>query len=181
MNYYTEPLLAFECNIPDGWEVLPDAWAKKAKFSAAPTSDKVEALLTANTDHPFLSLGMPQADGHYALPMIQCTAKQLGVVEFMGGPGGVVDIVLEQLAGAYPDFELLDREEPYLVAGSVGVYVKAGMSVLNQQGAKFRSISELLVLMAHRYCLIIGFSGPADAAHRPTGDFEAMLRSIRMS
>ena len=180
MNKFAEPSLGFECEIPEGWVVLPGAWARTAKLTAAPTSEKAGELLHASTDEPFLSLSLPQTDPMISIPMIQCTAKQLGVVQHMGGPAGVVDVVLGHLAGAYPDFQLLEREDPYLAAGSVGVYVKAAMSVLNEHGTRFPCISELMVLMAPRYCLVIGFSGPADLDKRPATDFDALVRSIRM-
>ena len=180
MNKFSEPLLGFECLLPEGWVVLPGAWARKAKLTAAATSEKVEELLKANTEEPFLSLTLPQTDPMISIPMIQCTAKQLAVVQQMGGPGQVVDAALGHLEGAYPDFRLLEREEPYLAAGGVGVYVKAAMSVLNEHGTRFSCISDFMVLMAPRYCLLIGFSGPADADKRPSADFDALLRSIRM-
>ena len=180
MNKFSEPLLGFECLIPEGWVVLPSAWARTAKLNAAPTSEKAAELLKANTDDPFLSLTLPQSDPAISIPMIQCTAKELAVVQHMGGPGGVIDVVLGHLAGAYPDFRLLQREEPYLATGGVGVYVKAAMSVLNEHGTRFFCISDLMVLMAPRYCLVIGFSGPADEDTRPAADFDALVRSIRM-
>lgn len=180
MNRFSEPFLGFECIVPEGWVVLPGAWARKAKLTAAPTSEKVSELLRANTDEPFLSMTLTQTDVADSVPMIQCSAKQLDVVQHMGGPGKVVDVVLGHLQSAYPDFDLMEREEPYLAAGGVGVYVKTAMSVLNEHGARFDCISDFMVLMASRYCLLIGFSGPADEDKRPSADFEAFVRSIRM-
>lgn len=180
MNRFSEPFLGFECVIPDGWAALPGAWARKAKLTSAPTSEKVGKLLRANADEPFLSLTLTQSDPTASIPMIQCTARELEVVRHMGGSGKVVDVVLEHLQGAYPDFQLLEREEPYLAAGGAGVYVKTAMSVLNEQGARFDCISDFMVLMAPRYCLLIGFSGPADEDKRPSADFNELVRSIRM-
>lgn len=98
----------------------------------------------------------------------------------MGGPDGVIDTVVGQMENAYPDFHLIQRLSPYLVAGASGAYMKAGMSVLNEHGVKFSCISEVILLLASGYCLIVGFSGPSDPDKRPAADFDAIIRSIRM-
>jgi hypothetical protein len=181
MNKFSDALLGFECDIPDGWAVLPSVWARKAKLGAATTSEKVEELLKANSNAPFLSLQQTENDPHECIPMIQCTAKSLPVVHHMGGPDGVIDVVLAQMEGAYPDFHLIQRLSPYLIAGAAGAYMKAGMSVLNEHGVKFSAVSEVILLLAPRYCLIVGFSGPSDPDKRPAADFDAIIRSIRMA
>lgn len=181
VNKFSDATLGFECCIPDGWAVLPSAWARKAKLGAASSSDKVEELLKANTNTPFLSLQRTQNDPDECVSMIQCTAKSLPVVHHMGGPDGVIDVVLSQMAGAYPDFHLIQRLSPYLIAGAAGAYMKAGMSVFNEHGVKFSAVSEVILLLEPRYCLIVGFSGPADPDKRPAADFEVMVRSIRMA
>jgi hypothetical protein len=181
LNRFSDALLGFECNIPDGWTVLPGAWARKAKLSAAPTSEKVEELLKASTNPPFLSLQQTQNDPYESIPMIQFTAKSLSVVQQMGGPDGVIDVVLSQMESAYPDFQLLQRLSPYLIAGAAGAYMKAAMSVLNEHGVRFSCVSEVILLMAPRYCLIVGFSGPSAPDKRPAADFDAIVRSIRMT
>lgn len=181
LHKFSDALLGFACDIPDGWAVLPGAWARKAKLGAAGTSEKVEELLKANTHPPFLSLQQTQSAPHESIPMIQCTAKSLSVVDKMGGPDGVVDLVLDQMASAYPDFHLMQRLSPYLVAGAAGAYMRAAMSVLNEHGSRFSCVSEVILLMAPRYCLIVGFSGPSDPDKRPSADFDALVRSIRMA
>ena len=180
MNKFSDKLLGFECDIPNGWDVLPGAWARKAKLTAASTSGKVEELLKANTNTPFLSLQATQNDPCESIPMIQYTAKSLQVVHYMGGPDGVIDTVIAQMESAYPDFHLVQRLSPYLVAGAAGAYMKAGMSVLNEHGVKFSCVSEVILLLASRYCLIVGFSGPSDPDKRPAADFDAIIRSIRI-
>jgi hypothetical protein len=180
VNRFSDYLLGFECDIPDGWAVLPGAWARKAKLSAVSTSEKVEELLRAGTNTPFLNLQATQNDPCESIPMIQCTAKSLTVVHHMGGPDGVIDTVVGQMENAYPDFHLIQRLSPYLVAGASGAYMKAGMSVLNEHGVKFSCISEVILLLASGYCLIVGFSGPSDPDKRPAADFDAIIRSIRM-
>ena len=180
MNKFSDAMLGFECEIPEGWAVLPGAWAKKAKLTAASTSAKVEELLKANSNIPFLSLQQTQSDPCESLPMIQCTAQPLSVVQHMGGPDGVIDSAILQMESAYPDFHVMQRLSPYLIAGAAGAYMKAGMSVLNEHGVKFSCVSEVIVLLASGYCLIMGFSGPSDPDKRPAADFEAMVRSIRM-
>lgn len=181
MNKFSDALLGFECDIPDGWVVLPGAWARKAKLTAAPTSEKVEELLKANTNIPFLSLQQTPNDPYESVPMIQCTAQSLQVVHQMGGPDGVIDVVLAKMGAAYPDFHLIQRLSPYLIAGVTGAYMKAGMSVFNEHGVRFSAVSEMLLLLASGYCLIIGFSGPSDPDKRPADDFDAVVRSIRMA
>lgn len=181
MNKFSDALLGFECDIPEGWAVLPGAWARKAKLTASSTSERVEELLKANTNTPFLSLQPMQNDPCESVPMIQFTAQSLPVVHHMGGPDGVIDTVLAQMENAYPDFHLIQRLSPYLLAGAAGAYMKAGMSVLNAQGAKFSCVSEVILLLASRYCLIMGFTGPSDADKRPAADFDAIIRSIRMA
>jgi hypothetical protein len=180
VNRFSDALLGFECDIPEGWAVLPSAWARKAKLRAASTSEEVEELLKANTDSPFLSLQQTCNDPHESVPMIQCTAKSLPVVHHMGGPDGVMDVVLAHLESAYPDFHLIQRLSPYLVAGAAGAYMKAGMSVINEHGVKFSCVSEVILLLASRYCLIVGFSGPSDPDKRPSADFDVFIRSIRV-
>lgn len=180
MHKFSDAMLGFECHIPDGWAVLPDAWARKAKMTAASTSEKVEELLKASTNSPFLSLQQTQSDPFESIPMIQCTAKSLSVVHQLGGPDGVIDLVVEQMASAYPDFHLIQRLSPYLIAGAAGACMKAAMSVRNEPGDWFSCVSEVILLMAPRYCLIVGFSGPSDPDKRPSADFDAIVRSIRM-
>lgn len=180
MNKFSDALLGFACDIPEGWTVLPGAWARKAKLTAAPTSEKVEELLKASSNTPFLSLQQTQNDPYESIPMIQCTAQSLELVQKMGGPDGVIDSAIAQMERAYPDFQRLQRLSPYLIAGAAGAYMKAGMSVLNEHGVKFSCVSEMIVLLGSGYCLIMGFSGPSAADKRPSADFDAMLRSIRM-
>lgn len=180
VNKFSDAMLGFECDIPDGWTVLPSAWARKAKLGAASTSEKVEELLKANTNTPFLSLQQTQNDPDECISMLQCTAKSLPVVHHMGGPDGVIDVVIAQMEGAYPDFHLIQRLSPYLIAGATGAYMKAGMSVLNKHGVRFSAVSEVILLLAPGYCLIVGFSGPSDPDIRPAADFDAMIRSIRI-
>jgi len=180
VNKFSDKLLGFECGIPNGWAVLPGAWARKAKLTAVSTSEKVGELLKASTNTPFLSLQATQNDPRESIPMIQYTAKSLPVVNYMGGPDGVIDTVIAQMESAYPDFHLIQRLSPYLVAGAAGAYMKAGMSVLNEHGVKFSCVSEVILLLASRYCLIVGFSGPSDPDKRPAADFDAIMRSIRM-
>jgi hypothetical protein len=181
VNKFGDALLGFECVIPEGWEVIPCSWARKAKLASSPTSEKLGELLKANTDTPFLSLSPPQADPAQSVPMIQCTAKSLADVRQIGGPGRIIDLVLEQMQGAYPDFQLIQRQEPYLVAGGIGAYMQAAMSVLNEHGARFSCISEAIVVLAPKYCLIVGCTGPSDEDKRPSADFNAFIRSIRLS
>lgn len=180
MNKFSDALLGFACDLPEGWAVLPGAWARKAKLTAASTSEKVEELLKASASTPFLSLQQTHNDPEESIPMIQCTAQSLAVVHKMGGPDGVIDSAIVQMACAYPDFHLLQRLSPYLIAGAAGAYMKAAMCVLNEHGVRFSCISEVIVLAASGYCLIVGFSGPSDPDKRPSAAFEAMVRSIRM-
>ena len=179
VNKFSDKLLGFECDIPEGWAVMPGAWARKAKFAAAGTSEKLEALLKASTNIPFLNLQYTRCDPDECIPMIQCTAKPLRVVHQLGGPDGVIDGVLVQMGSAFPDFHLIQRLSPYLIAGAAGAYMKAGMSALNEQGERFSCVSEVILLMAPRYCLIVGFSGPSDPDKRPAADFDAIMRSFR--
>ena len=180
MNKFSDALLGFECDIPDGWTVLPGAWARKAKLTAAATSAQVEALLKANSNTPFLSLQQLQNDPYESIPMMQCTAQPLALVQNMGGPDRLIDSAIAQMERAYPDFQVLQRLSPYLIAGAAGAYMKAGMSVRNEHGVKFSCVSELIVLLASGYCLVMGFSGPSAVDKRPSADFDAMLRSIRL-
>ena len=180
VNKFSDALLGFECDIPDGWTVLPGAWARKAKLTAASTSEKLEELLKASTNTPFLSMQQVQNDPDESVPMIQCTAKSLPVVHQMGGPDGVIDVVLAHMESAYPDFRLIQRLSPYLTAGAAGVYMKAAMTALNEHGVKFSCASEVILLLASRYCLIVGFSGPFKPDKRPSADFDAFVRSIRV-
>ncbi|HEY0665929.1 MAG TPA: hypothetical protein VGD24_07685 [Gallionella sp.] len=178
---FSDRLLGFECDIPDGWAVMPGVWARKAKLAAAGTSEELEEVLKASTNIPFLSLHRMQNDPDESIPMLQFTAKPLPILYQLGGPDGVIDDVLGHLKNAFPDFRLLQRLSPYLIAGAAGTYIKASMSAVNEHGDRFSCVSEVILLMAPRYCLIAGFSGPADTEKRPAGDFDAIMRSIRMA
>jgi hypothetical protein len=81
---------------------------------------------------------------------------------------------------AYPDFKLVQRLSPYLVAGTSGAYAKLSMSVTNEHGVRFLCQSELIILQAARYCLIIGLTGPADPEEQLAADYEEFVRSIRL-
>lgn len=181
MEKFANSLLRFECDIPDGWVLLPDPWAKKLKLSASPTSDKVAELLKENADAPFLSMYLSQHDPAESIPMVQGTVKPMSIINQIGGLSGVIDSALDQMEKAYPDFQLMQRADTYLVAGVVGAYMKASMSVLNENKQKFSCISEVILLKTARYCFILGFSGPADPAKRPVEDFNTIVRSIRVA
>lgn len=180
MSKFIHSLLGFECTIPAGWSELPAAWARKAKLSAAATSEKLDELLKASSDRPFLSLSMPETDPYKAVPMIQCTVKPLEVVGYVGGPDRLLDASLDHAKAAFPDFKLVQRLSPYLVAGASGAYAKLSMSVTNEHGVRFLCQSELIMLQAARYCLIIGLTGPADPDEQLVADYEEFVRSIRL-
>lgn len=181
MSKFIHSQLGFECLIPEGWVELPVAWARKAKLSGSATSEKLEELLKADSDKPFLSLYMPQADSYASVPMIQCTVKPLDVMRYMGGPDKIIDAGIAHMKSAYPDFQVVQRQSLYVMAGTSGAYAKLSMSVMNEHGMKFPSQSELIVLQAARYCLIIGLTGPANPEEQLTADFETFVHSIRLN
>ena len=181
MNRFRHTLLGFECAIPPGWVELPVAWARKASLSASATSEKLGALLKASSDEPFLNLSLPQTDPFLSVPMIRCTSKPQDAVQRAGGPDEVIDAAIARVEGAYPDFRVVQRLSPYLVAGASGACARMNMTVLNEQGTRFPCQSELIVLQTARCCLIMGLTGPADPDEGLSADFELFVRSIRLS
>jgi hypothetical protein len=180
MEKFSDSQLAFECNIPNGWQVLPAPWAKKFQLSASSTSEELcETLKEA--DSPFFSMYLPQHNPMVTIPMVQGTVKPAATIRQLGGLGGALDISVAQMEKTFPDFRVIRRLDTYLVAGVAGVYLKASMSVLNESGARFFSASELILLKTARYCFMIGLSGSAYAEFRPQEDFDAIIRSIRVS
>lgn len=181
MSKFIHSQLGFECLIPEGWAELPVAWARKAKLSGSAASEKLDELLKANSDEPFLSLHLPESDPSASVPMIQCTAKPLDMMQYIGGPDKVIDASIVYMESAFPDFQLMQRQPLYVMAGVSGAYAKLSMSVINEHDVKFPSQSELIVLRAAWYCLIIGLTGPANPEEQLTTDFETFVRSIRLS
>lgn len=179
MSKFIDSLLCFECAIPAGWSELPAAWARKAKQTASATSEKLDELLKASSD-PFLSLSRPGTDPYQAVPMIQCTAKPLEVLRYVGGPDKLLDASIDLAKDAYPDFKLVQRLSPYVVAGASGVCANLSMSVVNEHDVSFLCQSELIILQASRYCLIIGLTGPADPEEQLVADHDEFVRSIRL-
>lgn len=180
MSRYSNPALAFECDIPPGWTSLPAAWARKLKLSASASSEKVAALLYDNHDVPFLSLYLADYDAAESIPMVQCTVRPTVVIEQMGGLSALLDTMLAEMTAAYPDFQLLQRDDTCLVAGVRGAYMRASMSVFNDTRQRYACISEFYLLETTRHCFFLGLSGPAADAKRPVADFHAILRSIRI-
>lgn len=78
MNRYSDKLLGFECDLPEGWPVMP-----------GDTSEKLEELLEASPNIPFLRLQCAQGDPDESIAMIQFTAKPLRGVQQMGGSDGL--------------------------------------------------------------------------------------------
>lgn len=180
MGRYSNPALAFECDIPQGWTSLPAPWARKLKLSASASSEKVAALLHDNHDSPFLSLYPVDYDANESIPMMQCTVRPTAIVEEMGGMEALLDRVSTEMEQAYPDYQLLQRDDTCLVAGVVGAYMKAAMSVLNDAHTQYACVSEIYLLETERHCFILGLSGPADEGKRPVADFHDIIRSIRI-
>lgn len=181
MSHYSNPVLAFECDIPPGWIALPAPWARKLKLSAAASSEKVAELLHENHDLPFLNLYPADHDAAESLPMVQCTVRPAGVVEQMGGQDALLDRVSAEMEQAYPDFSVLQRDAHFLVAGVIGAYMKAALSVCDDAHRHYACISEIYLLGNARHCFILGLSGPADPVKRPSEDFLTILHSIRIA
>lgn len=180
MSRYSNPTLAFECDIPQGWTYLPAPWARKLKLSAAASSEQVATLLHDNHDAPFLSLYPNDYDANESIPMLQCTVRPTRVVEEMGGMAALLERVSAEMERAYPDYHVLQRDDTCLIGGVIGAYMKAAMSVLNDAHTQYACISEIYLFQTVRHCFILGLSGPADTSKRPVADFLDIIRSIRM-
>lgn len=179
MGRYSNPALAFECEIPSGWTTLPAPWARMLKLSASASSERAFKLLHENHDVPFLSLYPLSHDEHASPPMVQCTVRPAYVVEQLGGVAALLERVAHEMGLAYPDF-VVEQQEECVIAGVAGVYMKASLTVLDEAHIRYDSISEIYLLETARHCFIIGLSGPADEALRPVADLNEFLRSIRI-
>ncbi len=175
---FADSSFGFECDIPEGWVSLPAAWVKTLRLTASSTSEELADVL-GKASAPFLCAYLPQQDPSVAIPTVQCTVKPAGIVAQCGGLAGVIDAAIPKMKESFHDFQIIQRLEPYLVAGHVGAYLKASMSVLNESKVSFFCISELIVFRTSRFCFILGMSGPANESQRPVEDFNSIIRSIR--
>jgi hypothetical protein len=93
---------------------------------------------------------------------------------------GLMVSIQKNLEQAFPDYELLEHQPEYLVAGVAGARMLAAMSVKNPGGASFHAATELLYLPTPRVVFVLGLAASADAAERPEETFREMVRSIRL-
>lgn len=180
MDRFSNSALAFECDIPEGWQSLPSPWVKQFRLSASSTSEQLADVLD-KAESPFLCMYLPQQDPTVSIPSVQCTVKAASVVNQLGGLAGALDAVLPQMEAAFPDLQIIQRSDAYLVAGSVGAYLKTSMTVLNSNKEKSFCISELVLIRTNRFLFVVGLTGPADELQRPGKDFNDIIRSIRVN
>ncbi len=180
MERYTNASLGFSLEIPQGWVLLPAPWAKHFLQRAAATSEELARVLE-QASAPFLSIHLPQDNPAAAIPTIQCTAKPASILSMVGGVTGVLDLTIPQMQAAFPDLEIVERQDTCIVAGARGAHLKMNMSVKNDAHDSFHCTSDLYVLHNARAVFLLGLSASRDPALRPAAEFQAILRSIRLA
>lgn len=181
MNHFTCPAFGFRIAQPDGWEVLPAQWVHAYLSRAAPTSEALADILQqAQAHEPFLLMHKPAENPVLAMPTVQCKASRLPAMTAQGSMANLLESITEKMTAAFPDFDILDASDEYLVAGTCGGRMVASMSVKNAEGQSFHCISESLFLPAKRFLFMIGMSATSDAGSRPEADFREMVHSLRL-
>ncbi|GAA3965171.1 hypothetical protein [Allohahella marinimesophila] len=179
MKTFDNAPLQFSIGVPEGWILLPGAWAKKLKMSAASTSDSFAQTLGKSSE-PLLSMYLPQVNPQAAVPIVQCTVKPVSIMSAFPSLDAVIEATIPQLQGAFPDFELLDRLGMMLFAGVRSAYMRSAMTVLNERHERFLCMSELFICQSSKAIFMFGFTGSLDPELRPLDDFAAVKRSIRL-
>lgn len=179
MKTFRNDTLAFELSYPDTWQAVPAAWMKQQTARGASTSAELADMLK-QAGAPFLFLQDPVAAPDQAVPTVRCQAYSPAAIAAAGGVAGLMVSIQKNLEKAFPDYELLEHQPEYLVAGVAGARMLASMSVKNPGGASFHAATELLYLPTPRVVFVLGLSASANAAERPEETFREMVRSIRL-
>jgi hypothetical protein len=177
---YKNVELGIELSIPDDWEVLPSAWAKKMRLTAASTSEELAAILS-KASSPFLYIHQPQTNQYISIPTIQFLAKPKNTLVAIGGMKNLISATLSQLTAAFPDLKCLECHETMIICGLKCGYLKATMSVKNEHGTSFSSQSEMYIIESKRALFIVGMSASSLMEYHPTETFKEILRSIKLT
>lgn len=178
MEKYTNIEFGIEVEVPDGWTVMPAAWTKTMRMKSAPTSEELAALL-AKAQTPFLYIQQPIDNEYLPIPTVQFVAKPKHTLSTIGGIQKLLDVVIEQLKSAFPDFQCLSVLDQMIIAGLKCGYLKSSMSVLNEHGVRFFCLSELFIIESHRSLFMVGMSGSIVESEYPEATFKSILRSIK--
>lgn len=179
MKIYNNAALGFSISYPQTWQAVPAPWMKQSSGRASSTSAELARILE-QARAPFLFIQNPGVAPGFAIPSVKCQAYSHAAMASAGGISGLMSSTQQILEQAFPDYELLEYQPEYLVAGVVGAKLFAAMSVKNPEGESFHAASELLCLPTARCCFIVGLSATSDENYRPTREFTEIVRSIRL-
>lgn len=179
MKTYRNDTLTFEISYPDSWQAVPAAWMKQQTAQGESTSSALAEMLR-QARAPFLFLQDASPPPGQAVPTVRCQVYGPETVAGTGGVAALMVSIQRSMEKAFPDYELLEHQPEYLVAGVAGARMLASMSVKNPDGASFLAASELLYLPTPRALFVLGLSGSANEDERPEETFREMVRSIRL-
>lgn len=179
MKTYRNDTLGFEIAYPDSWQAVPAPWMKQQTARGKSTSAELAEMLE-HARAPFLFLHDPAAPTGQAVPTVRCQAYSPEAIAAAGGLTALIVSIQRNLEQAFPDYELLEHQPEYLVAGVAGARMLVSMSVTNPDGASFHAATELLYLPTPRVLFVLGLSASANEAERPVETFREMVRSIRL-
>ncbi len=179
MKTYTNAALGFSVSYPESWQAVPAAWMKQQNARSKSTSAELAKILE-QARSPFLFIQNPAVAPGLAIPTVKCLAYSLAAIASVGGVPGLIADTQKNLREAFPDYQLIELQSEYLVAGVVGARLVTSMSVKNPEGESFHATSELLCLPTRRCLFIVGLSATSSEAHRPVQEFAEIVRSIRL-
>jgi hypothetical protein len=179
MKIYKNTVLGFSIGYPESWQAVPAPWMKQNSGRASSTSAELAKILN-QARAPFLFIQNSGVASGLAIPSVKCQAYSPAAIASAGDMSGLMSSVQQNLKEAFHDYELLEYQPEYLVAGVVGARLLTAMSVKNPEGESFHAASELLCMPTAQCCFLVGLSATSIEAYRPVSEFMEIIRSIRL-
>jgi hypothetical protein len=179
MKKFSNKSLGISISYPESWQEISGPWIKNFLGKAKLTSEKLQVHLQECQGFVLVvhdcnvKVGLP-------FPTLKCRIYDIFSVK----AGGGLHAVLEQLnkigKQSHQDFELLEYTKEYLVAGVIGARVMSRMTILNEHGEEFPTMTESLYLPTSRYLICVSLSATSIMDFRPVDVFENIVKSIRL-
>lgn len=85
------------------------------------------------------------------------------------------------MKGTLSALSLIERSDLMIISGVKGAFMKASMTVRNDDGRTFECLSEVYIIQSQRALFTCSFTGPLSPELRPVEDFMHILSTIRVA
>jgi len=174
---FTAPELGFEITKPKNWEFVPTQWAKNTRKHAKLTPAQSDIL--AKSAVPFVYLQYVHDSPDYAFPTIQVTCRLLTATPPLLAQ--LLALQTQTIARTYPDATITDATDAFVLSGHPATHFKSVFSIKNHAGTEFSILSRSYLVIVGQLAFTLGLSGPSKGPHTRAADFEAILKSVKIS